>query len=154
MSPARGRFALRVRAPPRRTSSVVSVNEQVQGTVPAGGPRVLLVDDLRHFRAPRGEVVARTSEQAIVILTRAHEAGLGWSQVWLDHDLGEATGSSDTVGPVVDWVLDRARDLDRVAVETFYVHTSDEQAGAAVVAKLQGAGYAVRRVPAQPFLLR
>lgn len=120
-------------------------------TIDPTTPAVLLVDDLRVFRAPAPAVVARTSAEGIDALRSAHAARHRWAQIWLDHDLGDATGTRDEIGPLVDWMCARAHAADPVLVDVVLVHTSNGPGGSTMVRCLERAGYRTMRVRAEDY---
>ena len=113
----------------------------------------LLIDDLRVFRQRDVPVtVARTSISGIQVLRTAHSAGHRWAQIWLDHDLGDATGANDHIGPVVDWLYQQALAGTPVAVDAIVVHTTNVAGGDSMVRVLHRAGYRVQRLVASDYL--
>lgn len=111
--------------------------------------RTLLIDDLRVFDPARSTVVvARTSNDALSVLRRAAATGEPWREIWLDHDLGDATGRIDDVMPVIGWMCEQAFNDAPVPVGTVYVHTSNNAAATDMVRTLTKYGYTVRRVNA------
>ena len=114
--------------------------------------RVLLVDDLRTFTVPRAVTTARTSKDAVAILEQARTAGEAFDEVWLDHDLGDATGTNDTVMPVIDWLCEQAINGEQAPVGTLYVHTSNPVGANTMVRALTRHGYTARRVNATEHL--
>lgn len=112
-------------------------------------PAVVLVDDLRVFRAAAVPVaVARTSAAAVAYLAERHTARHHLAQLWLDHDLGEVGGVVDTAMPVVDWLCARAHEGVPVNVDVVVVHTSNVVGGSAMVRALARGGYNTVRVSA------
>ena len=74
---------------------------------PHDAPLTVLVDDFRDFKDARPALVARSSPEALRLL--AELDGERIDHLWLDHDLvGE-----DTVRPVVDLLVHRAREARR-----------------------------------------
>lgn len=111
--------------------------------------RVLLVDDLRSFREPiEAVVVARTVAEALAAL----ETDGPWEQIWLDHDLGETTGTIEDVMPVVDFLVESAAEGRPVEVQTVVVHTSNPVGRANMERALTRAGYRVIQVRADDYL--
>lgn len=101
-------------------------------------PGVLLVDDLRSFREPvEGTVVTRTVAEALAALA----GGEHWDQIWLDHDLGEATGRIEDVMPIVDHLVERALNDDLVIVGTVVLHTPNPVGRANIERAPTRAGY-------------
>jgi hypothetical protein len=112
--------------------------------------RVLLVDDLRSFREPvEGVDVARTVAEALAALAD----GGTWDQIWLDHDLGEATGRIEDVMPIVDDLVERALNDKPVAVETIVLHTSNPVGRTNIERALTRAGYRIVHVRADDYLV-
>ena len=114
--------------------------------------RTLLVDDLRAFVTPRPAVIARSSAVAVDVLIANEFLGERFDEVWLDHDLGDATGADDTVMPVVDWLCEQADSGEQPNVGTVYVHTSNRAGADTIVRALERYGYDVKRVPAEAHL--
>lgn len=111
--------------------------------------RILLVDDLRIFREPDESAhlyIARTSEQALTILQREVEP---WDEIWLDHDLGDATGEIDDVMRVVDYLSERAFNDEPVVVGVVYVHTSNPSGRANMLRALTRFGYHAQPLAAE-----
>jgi hypothetical protein len=105
---------------------------------------VVLVDDLRSFTDGRAALVARTSADALALLTRI--AGQPIAELWLDHDLG----GIDTIWPVVE-VLERAAfEENPVPVGTVFVHSANPAGAARVAQVLRRWGYRVESVPGSP----
>lgn len=113
----------------------------------------LLIDDLRVFRESDVPVtIARTSRDGVDILRTAHDAGHQWEQIWLDHDLGDATGTNDVIGPVVDWLCQQALAGATVEVDAIIVHTTNVAGGDAMARSLQRVGYRTVRIRASEYL--
>lgn len=99
----------------------------------------VLVDDVRDFKDGREAVVFRGSSEAV-----GYVRSLGTrviDELWLDHDL---TGD-DTVQPLVDLLVERARSGAAVRVRQIWVHSANPRAGHRVLTELQQAGYPARR---------
>lgn len=99
----------------------------------------VLVDDVRSFKDRRDCVVLRSSADAVAYL--AALGGGPIDELWLDHDL---TGD-DTVQPLVDLLLDRARAGEPFTIANIQVHSSNIREGHRVVQELAAAGYRVQR---------
>lgn len=121
------------------------------GAVPTLEP-ILLIDDLRVFLQPVDATIVRTSAAGLGVLREADSRGHSWSQIWLDHDLGEATGTVDVIGPVVDFLCRRAAEGRPVDVDEILVHTSNSVGGDTMVRTLARSGYRVLRLAAGPYL--
>lgn len=113
---------------------------------------ILLVDDLRNFREePENTVVARTSVDALKALGNSK---LGYSEIWLDHDLGEPNGQLDSTMPVVDWLSEYAFTNDDIyPVDVIYVHTSNPVGRKNITSSLTRWGYNVVNVDAKQFFI-
>jgi hypothetical protein len=102
-------------------------------------PLTVLVDDVRGFSDERPALVARSSQEALALLD-----GLGGKRIdhlWLDHDLvGE-----DTIGPVVDLMVQLASAGTPLNVGQVHIHSANVGAGHRMGAELRAAGYAVVR---------
>ncbi|MEP7091065.1 MAG: cyclic-phosphate processing receiver domain-containing protein [Nocardioidaceae bacterium] len=109
--------------------------------------RILVVDDLRTF--PRlGAEYARTSAEALVVLDQLVGSEAVLDELWLDHDLGTgADGALDDIGPVVDWLCERAFFGEAPRIGVVVVHTSNPVGARMIDAALQR-WYPVRRVDA------
>lgn len=75
---------------------------------------ILVVDDLRRFMKPIDAPItyARNSSDAIALLTKNQKRG--YSQLWLDHDLGD----EDDIRPVVNWLVEHRPPIGRVYVQS------------------------------------
>ena len=114
--------------------------------------RVLLVDDLRTFTVPRSATLARTSASALATLKEIHAARDGFDEVWLDHDLGDATGTNDTSMPVVDWLCEQAVHGQPVPIRVIYIHTSNQVGAQTMLRTLTRYGYTTQRADAASHL--
>lgn len=115
--------------------------------------RILLVDDLRNFRAPDESAdtfIARTSRQGLDILEREVKP---WDEIWLDHDLGEVEGQLDDIMRVVDYLCERAFNDEPVAVNVVYVHTSNAPGAGNMLRSLARFGYNAQRVAPEPYFI-
>ena len=102
--------------------------------------RILLIDDLRNFRAVDKNdelVIARTSAEALTILASQND----WDEIWFDHDLGEPEGKLDTTMRVVDFLSEKAFNDNPVNVKIVYVHTSNIVGRQQILASLTRYGY-------------
>lgn len=108
---------------------------------------ILLIDDVRDFRAPRDEIIARTADEAIRILQAAPEQV--WDEIWFDHDLGDVSPATTVV---MDYMNERAFNGQPVLVNTIYVHTSNNVGGRTLMAGFQRYGYHAVRVQASDWL--
>lgn len=106
---------------------------------PDSSPLTVLVDDVRDFKDRRPALVARSSPEALRLLDDLE--GRRIDHLWLDHDL---TGD-DTIGPVVDLLVDRAREGSPLNVGQIHIHTANIGAGLKMDAVLRAAGYPVVR---------
>lgn len=111
--------------------------------------RVLVVDDLRRF-SPEPEHTsveyATTPWEGVRLLREAREQQQPYSELWLDHDMGEYEGRELDVMPVVDELKRYAREYAPL-LGALYVHTSSP-VGAARIAAALGEHYELRRVSA------
>lgn len=99
----------------------------------------VLIDDVRGFRDEREARVARSSQEALMLLE-----GLGNKRIdhlWLDHDLG----GQDTIRPVVDLMIQQASSGAPLNVGQVHIHTANVGAGHWMLLELQRAGYAAVR---------
>lgn len=110
---------------------------------------VLLVDDLRSCRDHRDAVVARTAGAALDELRRSRQ----WDELWLDHDLGHATGVVETALPIVDYLCEAAFKGQPVVVGTLFVHTANPVGRATILRSLTAFGYAPVVVDATAYLI-
>ena len=108
-------------------------------TWPHDAPLTVLVDDIRDFKDKRPALVARSSPEALRLLDEL--AGVRIDHLWLDHDL---TGK-DTVAPVVDLLVHRAKNGSPLDVGQIHIHTANIRAGLMMDALLRAAGYPVVR---------
>ena len=102
-------------------------------------PLTVLVDDVRDFKDQRPALVARSSPEALRLLDELE--GERIDHLWLDHDL---TGQ-DTIGPVVDLLVHRARAGTPLDVGQIHIHTANIGAGLKMDIVLRAAGYPVVR---------
>ena len=101
-------------------------------------PLIVLIDDTRLFRDGRATHVARTSAQALTVLTDLDRQRI--DELWLDYDL--IGGSSQ---PVVDRVVEQAAADRPLDVGEIFVHSARVSEGHAITAQLRAAGYRARR---------
>ena len=102
-------------------------------------PLTILVDDARGFRDERPALVARSSQEALRLLDELGSRRI--DHLWLDHDLvGE-----DTIGPVVDLMIQLAMAGSPLDVGRVHIHTANVGAGHWMAVELRAAGYAVAR---------
>jgi hypothetical protein len=102
-------------------------------------PLTVLVDDVRGFRDERPARIARSSQEALDLLTELGDRRI--DHLWLDHDLvGE-----DTIRPVVELLVQRANDGAPLNVGQIHVHLANVGAGFRMCVDLGEAGYAVVR---------
>lgn len=135
------------------TSGTLTSMDETPDLAPQALPAVLLIDDLRVFRQDLPHLVARTSQQGLEALRVGRRTQHTWRQIWLDHDLGDATGTCDVIGPVIDWMCHQALSGTPVAVEQILIHTTNVAGGAGMVRALERVGYRTTRVPAKDYLL-
>jgi hypothetical protein len=102
-------------------------------------PLTVLVDDVRAFKDQRPARVARSSSDALRLLDELE--GERIDHLWLDHDLI----GKDTVGPVVDLLVHRARTGAPLNVGQIHIHTANIGAGLKMGVVLRAAGYPVVR---------
>lgn len=113
-------------------------------------PRILLIDDLRDFVDARECVIARTSAEALQILT----LGESFDEIWFDHDLGLLdSGVPDTTMVVVDLLSELAYNGTPYPVGIVYVHTSNPVGGKQIASSLSNYGYTIRRVYAGDYFV-
>lgn len=110
---------------------------------------VLLVDDLRDFRAeltPDDLTVVRTPGAALEVLQRR------WGQIWLDHDLGlDSEGTELNITPVVSRMCELAYAGTPIEVEAVLIHTSNPPGAQMIQKSLERYGYRTIRVSAPEF---
>jgi hypothetical protein len=106
---------------------------------PHDSPLAVLVDDVRDFKDQRPALVARSSPEALRLLDELECERI--DHLWLDHDL---TGD-DTIAPVVDLLVHRARKGSPVNVGQIHIHTANIGAGLKMDLVLRAAGYPVVR---------
>jgi len=102
-------------------------------------PLTVLVDDVRDFKDERPALVARSSPEALSLLDEL--GGKRIDHLWLDHDLG----GRDTIAPVVDLLVRRARTGLPVNVGRIHIHTINLVPGVEMAVALRLSGYAVVR---------
>lgn len=102
-------------------------------------PLTVLVDDVRDFKDERPALVARSSPDALNLLDELE--GERIDHLWLDHDLV----GKDTIDPVVDLLVRRARTGAPVNVGQIHIHTINLLAGVGMALALRTAGYPVVR---------
>ena len=102
-------------------------------------PLTVLVDDVRGFRDGRPALVARSSQEALILLEDLGNTRI--DHLWLDHDLvGE-----DTIRPVVHWMVQLARTGSSLNVGQIHVHSANVAGGHWAKHELEVAGYRVTR---------
>jgi hypothetical protein len=106
---------------------------------PHDAPLTVLVDDVRDFKDERPALVARSSPEALRLLDELE--GERIDHLWLDHDLV----GRDTVRPVVERLVHRARKGSPQNVGQIHIHTANIRAGHRMGIVLRAAGYAVVR---------
>jgi hypothetical protein len=106
---------------------------------PQNSAVTVLVDDVRGFRDERPALIARSSQDALTLLDDLGDRRI--DHLWLDHDLVD----DDTIRPVVELLVHRARTGSPLKVGLVHVHTANVGAGQWMGTELQGAGYAVVR---------
>jgi hypothetical protein len=97
------------------------------------------MDDVRGFKDRRPALVARSSPEALRLLDELE--GERIDHLWLDHDLV----GKDTVGPVVDRLVHRAKTGSPLNVGQIHIHTANIGAGYRMGVVLRAAGYPVVR---------
>lgn len=107
---------------------------------------VFLIDDLRFFNQPRGEVIARNLEEAFAFLES--DPDRHYTEIWLDHDLGPG----DPATRVLDYMNERAFNDNPVNVDLVLVHTSNSVGARTFIAGLERYGYNARKVNASDYL--
>ncbi len=107
--------------------------------LPKDCPLTVLVDDVRGFKDRRPALVARSSPEALRLLDELE--GERIDHLWLDHDLV----GKDTVGPVVDRLVHRAKTGSPLNVGQIHIHTANIGAGYRMGVVLRAAGYPVVR---------
>jgi hypothetical protein len=107
--------------------------------LPSDSPLTVLVDDVRGFRDQRPALVARSSPEALRLLDKLE--GRRIDHLWLDHDLV----GRDTVDPVVNRLVHRARKGSPLNVGQIHIHTANIGAGRRMGLALRAAGYRVVR---------
>ena len=109
------------------------------GQLPDDSSLTVLVDDVRGFKDQRPALVARSSPEALRLLDELE--GERIDHLWLDHDLV----GKDTIGPVVDLLVHRARSGSPLNVGQIHIHTARIGAGHRMGVTLRAAGYPVVR---------
>lgn len=102
------------------------------------GTNILLVDDLRHFKAEAIDPVFNPGggafeEQGYLRICRSSQSAVetlgtdrrSWDQIWLDHDLGIVNGAEDTTMPVIDYIVWRHEQGDPISVGSYVIHSSN-----------------------------
>lgn len=127
-------------------------------------PVCVLVDDTRSFRTPRGELVARTSAEALVLVRSLHAAGTTLAELWLDYDLGlvdaEGRRTSASAAARADTVMELLTQLEEWAfsghplpIERVWIHTSNASGRESLLRSMRRWGYAARIVDADTHLI-
>ena len=98
---------------------------------------ILVIDDMRTY--PFGTVHARTSAEGLEQLRGINT----FAEIWLDHDLGGA----DTIWPVVDELVMRARAGDPYPAVRVVVHSANPVGSERMMMALSP-WYATERIPA------
>ena len=106
---------------------------------PEDSALTVLVDDVRGFRDERPALIARSSSEALTLLEQLDDQRI--DHLWLDHDLI----GDDTIRPVVEWMVQRARAGSPLNVRQIHIHSSSVGGGHWMEVTLQGAGYRVVR---------
>ena len=106
---------------------------------PRPSPLTVLVDDVRGFRDERPARIARSSQEALDLLTELGDRRI--DHLWLDHDLV----GDDTIRPVVELLVQQAQEGAPLNVGQIHVHTARVAAGVRMCDDLSEAGYAVVR---------
>ena len=107
--------------------------------LPNDSPLTVLVDDVRGFKDQRPALVARSSPKALRLLDELE--GERIDHLWLDHDLV----GKETVDPVVDRLVHRARTGSPQNVGQIHIQTANIGAGYRMGLMLRAAGYPVVR---------
>ena len=102
-------------------------------------PLTFLIDDTRAFKDQRPALVARSSQEALTLLNQLGDTRI--DDLWLDHDLV----GTDTIRPVVDWMVMRARSGSPLKVRQIHIHSANVGGGHWIRLELQAAGYLVTR---------
>lgn len=106
---------------------------------------VILVDDLRDFRDGRECMVARTSAEAVALLSSVRTRV---DELWLDHDLGPG----DDVLAVVAWLEEAAFRGEPLDVGRVLVHSANPVGASRVLAALRRWGYPAVRSSTDPLV--
>ena len=109
------------------------------GQLPKDSSLTVLVDDVRGFKDQRPALVARSSPDALSLLDELE--GERIDHLWLDHDLI----GKDTIGPVVDLLVHRARMGSPLNVGQIHIHSANVGGGPWMRLKLEAAHYPVTR---------
>lgn len=121
------------------------------------GGNILLIDDLRHFRA---NILAGLPDDTYIRICRTPESALSvlqsddrvWDQVWLDHDLGMIDGETVDVMEAVRYLELRHQEGNPIPVGQYLIHT-DNGVGAQNIARaLVSMGHDCVIVRAKDFL--
>ena len=102
-------------------------------------PLTVLIDDARAFKDRRPALVARSSQEALTLLDQLGDTRI--DDLWLDHDLVD----TDTIRPVVEWMVQRARAGSPLKVGQIHIHSANVGGGHWIRLELQAAGYPVTR---------
>lgn len=90
---------------------------------------ILLIDDTRSFKVSRGEVIARTSKEAILILgSNPH-----FEEVWFDCILA----GSDEITPVLSFLLKAHKNGTAPLIERAIIQTSSPEGAQLIRAYLE-----------------
>lgn len=101
----------------------MSASQMPAEQVPNDSPLTVLVDDVRGFRDQRPALVARSSPETLRLLDELE--GERIDHLWLDHDLV----GKDTIAPVVDRLVHRAKIGSPLNVGQIHIHTANISAG-------------------------
>jgi hypothetical protein len=106
---------------------------------PRAEPLTVLIDDVRGFKDERPALVARSSQEALRLLNRLADTRI--DHLWLDHDLI----GDDTIGPVVDWMVELASTGAPLDLGQIHIHSANVGGGHRIRLDLEAAGYHVTR---------
>jgi hypothetical protein len=101
---------------------------------------IMVIDDVRTPLGSNSDNIVvltyRTPEEGLKALQSFHDSPRKLNELWLDHDMGinPETGLDVTIGPVMRWLENIARDEGRpLNVGFIFVHTSNPYAAEGMV---------------------
>jgi hypothetical protein len=100
---------------------------------------IVVIDDVRNPLGSESDdiyvLTYRTPEEGLKALQSFHDSPRKVNELWLDHDMGinHETGFDITIGPVMTWLEEIAREGRPLDVGYIFVHTSNPYAAEGMV---------------------